>query len=127
MTFPFGNPVSGGMHFADMQIFQAPGSPNFSMEWRTGHWVLPECYRGHARASGSMMTNWSMKTKNGTGHFMWGVDNQGFGSVSPYPSELDKTLAPNCSLLSFPDAKWFGKTIQWCRKPYCPPDSPTTG
>ena len=128
MTFPFGNPagkVGGGMHFADMHIFQPPGSTNYSMEWRTGHCVLPECYAGRARATGWMRSNVTMQTKNGTGHFMWGVDNLAHGSTSPYSSELDKSPAPACSLLTFPDALFEGKVVQWCKKPFCPLDSPT--
>merc|ERR1712087_186286 len=127
MTFVAGNPggkAGGGMHFADMHIFQPPGSSNFSMEWRTGHcWPPSQCYRGRARASGKMMTNWTLKTKNGTGAFMWGVATEGFGSVSPYPSELDMSPAPACTLLTFPYApQWLGKTIKWCKKPFCPSD-----
>lgn len=127
MTFPFGNPAGvagGGMHFADMHIFQPPGSMNYSMEWRTGHCVLPDCYKGRARATGWMRSNVSMQTKPGTAHHMWGVNDLGYGSVSPFPSELDKSLAPDCSLLTFPDALFEGKMVRWCKKPYCPLDSP---
>ena len=128
MTFPFGNPagkVGGGMHFADMHIYQPPGSANFSMEWRTGHCVLPDCYKGRARATGYMRSSTTMQTKNGTAPFMWGVDTLGTGAASPYPSELDKsTPAPPCSLLTFPGWVFEGRAARWCRKPFCPPDSP---
>jgi hypothetical protein len=127
MTFPFGNPAGktgGGMHFADLHFFQPPGSTNFSLEWRTGHCVLPECYNGRARATGSMRSNVTMKTKNGTGHFMWGIDSLGHGSTSPFPSEIGQLLAPDCTLLTFPDTLFDGKVVKWCKKPYCPPGSP---
>lgn len=128
LTYQFGNPIgklTGGMHYADMHIFQPPGSQNYTMEWREGHCVLPECDRGRARGWGSMMTNRSLKSHNGTGSFLWGIDNQGFGSASPFPSELDNTPAPDCTLLTFPDSTLFKKVNKWCKKPYCPSDSPT--
>ena len=96
--------------------------------WRTGHCVLPECYRGRARATGSMLNATSMRTKNGTGAFLWGVGAEGITSASPFDSELDHTPAPDCTLITFPGSLWPRRGVRtpnaWCRKPYCPRDSP---